>query len=536
MEAIQSLLERIGSENPPTAEELSAAKGELKRLMRAEGENPNADLDVLQAMRAAYDQVAGAETEAQEREAGIRAQVDEILKDVIDEGDDGASDGETDTEDKTETDATDKELEPVLAGGSVRIMSLSEAAARVSARPKAPEPVEKPGAFRTMVQGREVQGRLTMDQMAAEFASHTRSPGVGKHKLVSFSLNERADGQRLDKLDIAQRTHLVDAAVSPEAVAAAGGCCILPEPIREQTMLSSTARPIRDSLPSFGVTSTGAVTFYPSVCLPQEGAAIWDCADDAAVDPDDPDTWKTCATYDCDEAVVTSIDAIYRCITIGQFQRRFDAERWRAVLQALMASEARLAETHLFSKMRAATTSNHVLGNTGSVFVSLVQGLGLSSEIIRQDQRLRDVQLRLWAPEWLLQAIRSDLVARRVVHIDNPVAADQLINTALGNAGVNVTWTQDVDIIDPSPISGGPLTNYPSFAHMVLAPEGYYTYLDGGQFDLGTEIIDFNLARQNAVAAFAEEFQGLMARGCAAFGLDLPVDVCDLADGCLPVS
>lgn len=545
MDEIQAILDRIGTEDPPTAEELKAAKAQLTELMRAEGALPNADLEVLKAYKDAYDTVAGAITEAETREAEVKAAVDELLADLDEGGEGDQPEGEGDEpeqEGEGDEGVEGKETKvPVAAGAGVRVLGLKEAAARVKERPAPPAPTPKPSGLKQYLLGREQVTPITMDTIVKQFDDLTRggSAPAGKHNVVRYETvahNGWTDLKHVD--DIGKRTAMLDAVVSPEAVAAAGGCCILPEPIREQTVLSSTATPIRDSLPSFGVTTTGAVTFYPPVCFPQDGAAVWTCDDDAAVDPDDPDTWKVCAAFECDEAVVTDIDAIYHCITIGEFQRRFDSERWRAVLQTLLASEARLIETHLFSKMRAATTANWVAGNTGSVLVTMIQALGVASEIMRQDQRLTDINLRWWAPSWLRQANRADMVARRIVHIDNPVMADQLLTTALSNVGVNVTWTGDVDIIDTPPITGGPLGAdlYPAFAHTVLAPEGYYTYLDGGQFDLGTEIRDFNLARQNAVAAFAEQFQGLMARGCAAYGIDLPVAVCDLADGCLPLS
>lgn len=543
MDELQAILERIGTDNPPTAQELRDARDQAKALLKAEAKNPARDLAVLQSLKAAADDIATALAEAETAEAAENELVKELLSDVLSEdelaelGADESGDAAPPDGGAPEgADTASTEKEPVLAGGGVRILSLGEAAARVRDRPQPPEPVPVPSGFRTTVLGREREQPLTLEDVRRTFHETTRggSHSAGKSVLVH---QERIapDGWMLSD-NIAKRTHQVDAVVAPEAVAAAGGCCILPEPLREQTVLSSTARPIAASLPSFGVQTTGALTFYPPVCMPQDGAFIWTCDDDAAVDPDDPDTWKTCVEFECDEAVVTTVEALYHCITIGNFQRFFDGERWRAVLQTLLAQESRIAEARLFEKMRASVTSTHVLGDTGSVYVSYIQGIGQAAAIMRQDQRLDGVNLRLTAPFWLRTAMHNDLVARRVVHIDNPAGTDALITSALGSEGVQVTWSMDIDTIDPNPVSSGPLALFPAIAHMTLAPEGYYTYLDAGSFDLGTEIRDMNLTRQNAVAAFAEEFWGLMSRGCAAFALDLPVAVCDLADGCVPLS
>jgi hypothetical protein len=537
MDELQAILERIGTDNPPTAQELRDARDSAKALLKAEAKNPARDLAVMQSLKVAPEQIAEALTEAEAVEAAEEETVKALLSDVLDEDELAALEAEAETPtEPAEPSQDDLEKEPVLAGGGVRILSLGEAAARVRDRPQPPEPPATPSGFRTLVLGREQDRPVSLEDIRKTFHEFTRGTQhtAGKNNLIR---QERVapDGWLLDE-NIGRRTSQVDAVVSPEAVAAAGGCCILPEPLREQTVLSSTARPIAASLPSFGVQNTGALTFYPPVCMPQDGAFIWTCEDDAAVDPEDDATWKTCVEFECDETVVTTVEALYHCITIGNFQRFFDGERWRAVLQTLLAQESRIAEARLFSKMRASVTSTHVLGDTGSVYVSYIQGIGQAAAIMRQDQRLADVQLRLTAPFWLETAMHNDLVARRVVHVQDPGATRALIASALGSEGVNVTWSQDIDIIDDNPVSSGPLADFPDIAHMTLAPEGYYTYLDAGSFDLGTEIRDMNLTRQNAVAAFAEEFWGLMSRGCAAFALDLPVSVCQVADGCEPLS
>ena len=75
--------------------------------------------------------------------------------------------------------------------------------------------------------------------------------------------------------------------------------------------------------------------------------------------------------------------------------------------------------------------------------------------------------------------------------------------------------------------SGGTDPQFPLTLGSVLAPNGFFTFLDGGTLDLGTEIRDHNLNRQNKVAAFAESYEGILARGCNALGLDIPVEICD---------
>ena len=292
------------------------------------------------------------------------------------------------------------------------------------------------------------------------------------------------------------------------------------------------AQPLRDSLPAIGVTESGALTYFPAVCLPSDGVAEWLCSDDSAVDPDDPDTWKECVFIECPTAETTIVDAIYRCLTIGEFQRRFATEQWMAILQATLALQSRVSELSIWSKMLAGVSTTHSVATTGSILTTWASGVQRAADAIRDDQRYAGVGIRTWLPRWAKGAIALDLYNRRLADTPNPTTVDAFINEIAANAGVTVTYTMDSDPIEPDGQEDGALTDYPSTFAAIVAPEGYYSFLDGGQFDLGIEIRDLDLARQNAVAAFAEGFQGVLARGCNAKRLNIPVDLCEDAAGC----
>jgi hypothetical protein len=260
--------------------------------------------------------------------------------------------------------------------------------------------------------------------------------------------------------------------------------------------------------------------------LPDAGAALWTCAEDESVDPDDDNTWKDCEVIDCPTAETTIVDAVYRCLTIGEFQRRFATEQWTGILQATMALQARIAEARLLARM-IATVGDTLAGyNTGSVFTNWAQQLQVITDSIRQDQRYIGVNIHTWVPSWLPGAIASDFYARRVLNIPDPTEVRMLMDGVARNAGVTITYTPDLDDMTHATPA------YPATAHTIVAPEGYYSFLDGGQFDLGIEIRDLDLARQNAVAAFAESFEGLLARGCNAWASNVTSTICSDAAGC----
>lgn len=515
MKEFLAILARIGGENAPTLAELTSARdGIARELHRLRGEGVT-DLEALTKVREAYNAAALAVTETEKALQAASAELDAALADVP-------------NPDAVAED-TDEEDEPVTAS----VLSVTEAVKRLGLvvnEPAPTETVETPNlaTTRTMVHlGSDIVENPSWMDVAQGFAKASGNLRAGKERVLSLRTQFAAERSLTGK--IATDTNLVETYLSPEAITAAGGCCSLPEPIRDNPVEGSTARPIRDSLNTLGA-SAGQFTFYPAVC-DVDGVGLWTCADDAAVDPDDPTTWKDCAFSDCDEPQTVTVEGIYTCRTIGNFKQRFAPEQWRAELERLAIQQARVAEVALFTKMRAAVTTTHQLNATGSAYVTLLQGVSLAAAAIRQDTRLGDAQLLLWLPEWLRNAIRADLLARRVAGVETLSATDAQIAAALANEGVTPVWSQDIDPIEagsPGQIDG-PLTDYPAVAHGVLAPESYFSFLDGGQLDLGTEIRDFELNRQNALAAFSESFEGLLARGCNAKGLDVPVEVCDNA-------
>lgn len=519
------ILARVGTDNAPTLDELTSARDTIAReLHRLKGEG-NTDLAALVTLRDAYTAAAAAVTEAEEIATQAASEIDEVLADIPNP-DESAPTGEVTEEEGAE------ENEPQAVAASGRVLSIRDAVARLGLTPTAQTQVTEPevndlsATRHTVMLGTDQKDDATWRDVAQAFVSSGRSLKTGKDRVVRIS-TEFADDRTISNTgDLAGNTRLVDSFVSLDAVSAAGGCCSLATPIRTNPVLGSTARPIRDSLPTIGVNGTGDVSFFPAICLPDSGADIWTCDEDALVDPEDPLTWKQCLEVECEEEQRVGVEGIYACLEIGNFQSRFAPEQWQGHLQAVAVRQARIAEVELFTKMRAATTSTHTGEATGSVFVNVVQTLSLAAALIRQDQRLTDVRLEWVVADWIRNAIFNDLTARKVRGADSLDVSDQMLSTALGNLGIDATFSPDVDDIEAFQYDGA-LAGFPATASTVLAPSGFFTFLDGGTLDLGTEIRDHDLNRQNKVAAFAESFEGLLARGCNAKSLDIPVEICD---------
>lgn len=526
MESAQEILTRIGTDNPPTAEELAAARKELAAAMKAARNEVRPDLEALTSLRAAYDEVTEALEAAEAAEAALASEADELL-DGIDVEDD-----EVVVEDEV------VEVVEVAASGKPRVLPLDEALARFANRaPARTTPVVeaeiKSGTTYSVLTGpsmKEHGATINLDEMADLFNRFGRAQRPGNRtQIVSIRTDLGEDRTLTASTSPDKVMEMLDSITAPEAVAAAGGCCVLAENLPESTTPFDASRPLRDSLPS--MTVNGAVRWFPPICLPQDGAAVWTCAEDAAVLPNDENTWKQCAEVECPEAEEVSLDAIYQCITIGNFQQRFNPQRWAEILRALTASKARLSEIHLWSQMLAGASTVHPGIAYGSLYLNVVNSVLRAAEEIRLQNRLVDsVNMRVWLPSWVPVAIAADLSARRLVET-TAIEARTLLASALGSYGVNVTYSKDLHPFTSPQVSGA-FSAYATTISTIVAPEGYYTFLDGGELNLGTEIRDHDLNRQNKVAAFAETFEGLMARGCDAKQVDIAVEICENAVAC----
>lgn len=528
-----TILSRVGAGETLSLSELTQARDTIARQLHSLRGSATPDLDALTTLRESYFAADAAVAAVQEEEQKSAQEVDEALSDIPNPDLASEEDPEEDEEDPEKEEDADNEKSLSSKPKKGKMLSVQEAVARLGLNTsgiQVTEPERDLSATQTRV---VLNGNLVENATFAHLAeafrdASSRSLKSGKERVARIETTFAEERTLTGKA--AADTRLIDSFVSPEAITAAGGCCSLPEPIYSNPVHGSTDRPIRASLPTLGATR-GKFTFFPAICVPVEGVGLWSCEDDELVSEADPETWKSCVDVDCDLTEEVGVDAIYQCVTVGNYQTRFAPEQWQGYLSALAIQHARIAEVALFTKMRAAVSTTHTVDALGSVYANLINGVALAGAAIRQDQRLGDIQLNLWIADWIRTAVRMDMTARRVHGVaEDPTISDSMIAQAFANEGIKVHYSQDLDLIEgASGQSNGPLTALPLTAGAVLAPDGYFTFLDGGTLDLGTEIRDHNLNRQNKVAAFAESYEGLLARGCNAKALDIPVEICDNA-------
>lgn len=509
MEEALALLGAVGSDSAPTAEKLRAARGVF--VDAAKTAKSSGDREALASMLEAIKVSDLAIAEAEELEAKDAEELSALVQDIP----------------ELAEEVEENSVQVEKPADAPRMLSVAEAAQRLGLTAPADriEVIETEPRQTLTINGEDASD-AGWDKLADSFAKFTKqSIRGGRSTLATFrteytnQLSGKA-GENTRVLDQLSRQ------AGEEAVIAAGGCCSLAEPIRDQPMLASLARPIADSLPTIGATS-GKVSFFAPVCLPQGGVGAWSCADDEAVDAGDPDTWKDCVEIDCVDPQDVTVEAIYHCLTIGNFQQRFSPERWEAILHATAAAQARIAEQTLFNQIaNAAETTQHTVADTGSIYNTTVRALLTAAATIRQNQRYVGRRMKAIMPEWVRDAAEMDLLGRAIQR-GRSVESDSL-ETILARGGVDVTWSPDIDPIEADGQVDGPLTSFPAEAQAVLYVDGGAFRLDGGELNLGTDIRDHDLNRQNKVASFAESFEAAVVRSCDTKHITLPVTVCDL--------
>jgi len=341
-----------------------------------------------------------------------------------------------------------------------------------------------------------------------------------------------------EKIDAAINLDTLRANAEQMGMTAAGGCCAPLETRYDLFGIGDTDRPVKASLTGFGA-DRGGIRFFEGPTLDQVAAAtgFWTCADDAAVDAADPDTWKVCARVDCPDEAEALVQAVTFCLTFGVMQSRVFPEMVTANTNLAMVSQARLAESALLAQIKA--QSKAVNGGTviaGLSFLrSLLVTVDRAAAYYRDRHRLApETPLRARFPVWMLSAIDADLVLQppsTAQMADNFGMSRDEVLSFFADRNINVTWTLDT----PNPATNGggqygalaaagTIPDFPSTMEWSLSIEGSFLYLDGGQLDLGI-VRDSTLVRTNDYQTFSETFESVARVGGEALWVTSPVQV-----------
>jgi hypothetical protein len=367
--------------------------------------------------------------------------------------------------------------------------------------------------------GRTFGDHEGMDAVGDVFHRYATQVSSGKQSLVHIEFDYPEDRQ-LDQ-DARENTQRINQALKPQALVAAGGICDPVPADFSHPICSDRGRPIRAGLPTFQL-NRGGVRFAPA-------ATIGDLADAITVwteetDSDPGTAVKACPVVDCPEEVEVKVDAIVRCLTIGNFQARFNPELWASRLELLLVEHDQAAEQNSYNQIINGSTAVTAQDYTGTIQNVLV-ALDTAAAGIRSRHRIsQGTAVRAILPDWIEAALRSHLAQQ------NPGGRPEQYAAAMDNwyaaRNIRPIFSPDVDIFGAQ--GAGALETFPTDITVPVFPEGTWVFGDGGSLDLGTQITDSTLNEVNNRQAFAETFEVTFFRGCESLAVEIP-----LGDGCI---
>jgi len=348
-------------------------------------------------------------------------------------------------------------------------------------------------------------------------------------------MGNRAKIEAMTNLD-ALRANVEKMSPDLQAVTAAGGCCAPLETRYDLFGIGGTDRPVKASLAGFGA-DRGGIRFFEGPTLDAIGAAVgfWTCADDAAVDAADPDTWKVCARVECPDEAEALVQAVTLCLTFGVMQSRVFPEMVTANNALALVAQARLSESALLAQIKAQSKNvngGQIEGGFGFLR-TLLDTVDRANAYFRDRHRVGpEVPLRATFPVWMLGAIDADLIRQppsTAQMADNFGMSQDEVLSFFRDRNINVAWTLDT----PYPAvngggqyanlaAGGTIPGFPANMEWSLNIEGTFLFLDGGQLDLGI-VRDSTLVRTNDYQTFSETFESVARVGGEALWITTPV-------------
>lgn len=388
-----------------------------------------------------------------------------------------------------------------------------------------------------------------LKELSAAFAKRINSMarikgGDGEQVLVASVVATAPDDRMLHANDPEGNAEKIRAVTQPSAITAAGGFCAPLTTKYDVFTIGSTARPIKDALAGFQA-DRGGVRLFTGPVLSSLAASPavgrWSNTEDAAWDPADDDTWKVNARVECPGEVEVTTEAITMSLTFGVQGSRVHPENVTANTELALVQHARIAESVLLSKIKAASTPIQGPAVAYGAVRDLMNTVARVGAWYRDRHRLsRDVTLRAILPGWLVDLMRTDIILQPPAGdgrtADFAISSNDIENF-FDQWNINVTWSLDSHA--PATNAGGaygalvdsgtPTANgyydtpaFPTSAQWGLFAEGSWLFLDGGQLDLGV-IRDSTLVRANDYVQFSETFEGAALMGGQSMWVTSPV-------------
>lgn len=548
MERIAELLARLADLGEIPRDELDEILAELTDDALLDGLLDAGDLETLAKVAEAVDSVRAEATRRDEEAEAAAAEAAALLERI--RGSQADPDADPETPDPDEADDPAEEPAPDEAPSTPEAqVPVAAAAAPVPAR--LPSQVRRPAAAQTRPRAADAafaalgltasanNGSVDTGHRftsivdfanaltdATNYARGYRGGGEEYARLASMvrpaSAFQDVEGRDMHLGMDSQANHEVMSRAQTALTAAGGICLPLPAADLGLPTLGSTERPIANrAMQRFGATA-GGIRTIPSPTLADVSAAspagvsVWTEPIDTAWTGTTPnDQTKPCAEVDCPTEVETVVDAIVSCLLYSNFRGRFNPTQIDAWMRLLGVVAARFSENRLLTALTAGSTAV-----TGAAEVSaLPDFITYNRQMMarfRYIHRLSaDTPFTVVVPQWFIDYLVSDLV-RRMPHdtnLEDLGGGNAVVEAILGRHNINLIPHLDGlagQIFSAQ--AGGAINEYPTTVVEFIYPSGAWSFLDGGELNLGV-VRDSTLNATNRVKYFAETFEAAHFRG-----------------------
>ncbi len=302
-----------------------------------------------------------------------------------------------------------------------------------------------------------------------------------------------------------------------------GAICEPFDIIRDIPDAFSTSEPVRGVFPARPAGRLG-FQYVRSIGLADVagGADMWFDADQAAVDPDDSDTWKPCVEIDCPDVLTASAEAVTACLTFDITTEMSAPERVRNFTNALMALKSRVKEGRILQRVDALSHSYQFFGDYGAL-PAVVEALNTVLAQLTYADRLEDTNYVLLVPPGVSEILTIDR-ANRAYNNDatedvlsylkaNVEGISSIVSTLDASRGSepSVPFKALTPITDPPSVVTVPYISGGNFRFRLVEPAAAI-YAETGEMNVGTTR-DARLIRMNKTQYFTEEFFFLAKHG-----------------------
>jgi hypothetical protein len=295
-----------------------------------------------------------------------------------------------------------------------------------------------------------------------------------------------------------------------QALTASGGLCAPLEPIYSMPNFASTARPVRDALPSFqadrGGVNVPAATYIGDITT---AISTIEESDDAL---GGTFATKSCQDLDCPTYTEVPVTVLSHCREYGNLNSMAWPEKIAHENDLTMAAHARTAESYLLDRIKALSI-NVTQAEILSAYADFIHAVTKAQAAIRFRLRMeRSARFRVLAPQYLPDLLAADTA---MTQFDRFQAQNEMA-AHLERYGISVTYY--LDDIGSGTSQGfaaetaSALDDFPDDVQWAIFPEGEFIHVDSGSLELGI-VRDSTLNSTNDYQIFGETFENVALLG-----------------------